>query len=64
MLVLQVLDVREEGLKGGELLTGPTNTQEIDIVTGLAVILITLLKLYREREKEKREKGRERETEG
>ena len=45
MLVLQVLYVREQGLQGGELLTGPAHTQEVDVVAALTVVLIALLEL-------------------
>ena len=59
MLVLKVLDLREEGLEGGQLLIGPTHTQEVDVVTVLAVVLIALLKLYSGREgKERKERER------
>ena len=56
MLVLKVLYLREEGLEGGQLLIGPAHTQEVDIVTVLAVVLIALLKLYSGMEGKKRER--------
>jgi predicted amino acid racemase len=57
-LVLEIFYLREEGLQRGQLLIGPAHTQEVDVVTTLTVILITLLKLYGERE---RDRARERE---
>lgn len=47
MLVLQVLDFREERFECRQLLAGPAHVQEVDVVAALSVILVALLKLYR-----------------
>lgn len=45
VLVLQVLDFRQERFERGELLVGPAHAQEVDIVAALAVVLVALLEL-------------------
>lgn len=47
VLVLQVLDLRQERFERGQLLVGPAHTQEVHVVAALAVVLIAFLKLYK-----------------
>lgn len=54
VLVLQVLDVGQDGLQCGQLLRGPAHTQEVYIIAALRVVLVTLLELCETQKREKK----------